>query len=633
MRQILVILFSFLAAACTGDRFVVKVDSYGTAPTKPKTYMLYSGLNGVGAGDLQFAEFARFTENALRARGYQRVNNPSDANYAIFLAYGIGEPRQTQETYSTPVMGQTGVLGGSTYGTINSFGNTATFSGYTSFIPTYGVTGYSQDTITRTEYDRFVNLEAYDSGDIARSGSNAPQVWKTNITSSGSSGDLRAVFPVMVAAAVDKIGSSSGGKITKRIFDTDQSVKMVKGEIASGTSGTNALSPSQSQYSHVQTQSNSAATSITNQLDSYRGWSIGKLDGVQGFTGCYAMNDNSVKLGLPMSIMIEKGRYDDAILSVRHDGKAVPKGTAGNITLGSLQLNNLPVATLTGDEAFAPLRLTSDVRNALQSRGLISWDVNENYAYVLPEAPELINRLFMCADAPNLQAYKSMLGSLPSTGAVSQPKIDFVGGQDGLTNEQRYKLARQIQQYQTENSSESKGTKLSGGKQQLSKSTQEDVSVNTSLMVVDINERDRFSTLVPTEWQIQMVQNMGQPVQCSAALRTFHGEVVSFDVPLNGPKNAIPSFTYYKSWKHEGNLFNTPVTLSIGRTDIARKVSMSDRSYINAGLKSNELNDLLTAAETGTSLEVIINGSHWFYFNRQSGVGRVMSECIEEGTR
>ena len=227
------------------------------------------------------------------------------------------------------------------------------------------------------------------------------------------------------------------------------------------TNQSNITSKSASQSGRLKSTKSPIGKTISNDLDSYAGWSIGKLDGVNGFTGCYAMNNNSVKLGLPMSIMIEKGRYDNAILSVRHDGKAVPKSKVGNITLGELQLNNLPVASLTGKEAFAPLRLTSEVRNALQSLGLISWDVNDNYAYVLSEAPELINRLEKCADADNFQAYKRWLGAQSSSSSSNQPVIDFVSGQDGLTNEQRYNLARQILDYKDANKAETSSFKSS----------------------------------------------------------------------------------------------------------------------------------------------------------------------------
>lgn len=185
--------------------------------------------------------------------------------------------------------------------------------------------------------------------------------------------------------------------------------------------------------------------------DVFNGWSIAKLDKVQGFTGCFAMNINSAQQGLPLSIMIEKGRYDKAILSVRHDGKASPNSDVGTVRLAALELKNLPMRSLTGSEALTPLDLTSEVRNALETRGLLSWDVNHQYAFVLPEAPNLIRRLIQCADASSFSTYLSMVSSDLNNSSSSAVGIDFVGGDDGLTNEQRYKLARQILEYKQEN--------------------------------------------------------------------------------------------------------------------------------------------------------------------------------------
>lgn len=187
--------------------------------------------------------------------------------------------------------------------------------------------------------------------------------------------------------------------------------------------------------------------------DVFNGWSIAKLDKVQGFTGCFAMNINSAEQGLPLSIMIEKGRYDKAILSVRHDGKASPTSDVGTVRLAALELKNLPMRSLTGSEALTPLDLTPEVRNALETRGLLSWDVNHQYAFVLPEAPNLIQRLIQCADAPTFSSYRSMILTNSNQSSSPSMAIDFAGGNDGLTNEQRYKLARQILEFKEQNKS------------------------------------------------------------------------------------------------------------------------------------------------------------------------------------
>jgi len=56
------------------------------------------------------------------------------------------------------------------------------------------------------------------------------QLWRTQITSSGSSGDLRRVFPVLVAASVPYLGRNSGQKVKVELRESDDEVLQIKGE-------------------------------------------------------------------------------------------------------------------------------------------------------------------------------------------------------------------------------------------------------------------------------------------------------------------------------------------------------------------------------------------------------------------
>ena len=55
------------------------------------------------------------------------------------------------------------------------------------------------------------------------------QLWKTTVTSSGSSGDLRQVFPILVAAAKPHIGSNTGKKVKVILSEGDKRVTEIKG--------------------------------------------------------------------------------------------------------------------------------------------------------------------------------------------------------------------------------------------------------------------------------------------------------------------------------------------------------------------------------------------------------------------
>ena len=54
-------------------------------------------------------------------------------------------------------------------------------------------------------------------------------LWKTNITSTGSSGDLRLVFPVLVGAAADHLGTNTGHQVVVELGEDDIRVRRVKG--------------------------------------------------------------------------------------------------------------------------------------------------------------------------------------------------------------------------------------------------------------------------------------------------------------------------------------------------------------------------------------------------------------------
>ena len=55
------------------------------------------------------------------------------------------------------------------------------------------------------------------------------QVWKTNVISTGSSNDLRLVFPYMAIAMKPYIGSNTGRKIEAEILADDPQVIQLRG--------------------------------------------------------------------------------------------------------------------------------------------------------------------------------------------------------------------------------------------------------------------------------------------------------------------------------------------------------------------------------------------------------------------
>lgn len=224
-------IFSSLSgcASLHPTRFSVSVDSLASPEAKTKKrYVLMPGGKGIDASDLEFQEFSKQVEVVLAEQGFTKVPEFKNADVAIFLAYSIGDPKTYQYTYSVPTWGQTGVSSSRTYGTVSSYGGVGTYSGTTTYTPTYGITGSTTQIGTNTVYSRFLTLNAYDVPTFIKD-EKMLQVWKTSVVSTGSSGDLRLVFPYLAAAMSPYVGTNTGRRLELEIPENDPRVQNIRG--------------------------------------------------------------------------------------------------------------------------------------------------------------------------------------------------------------------------------------------------------------------------------------------------------------------------------------------------------------------------------------------------------------------
>ncbi|MEZ7493849.1 hypothetical protein QO198_20120 [Pseudoalteromonas distincta] len=215
--------------ASTQPSFTVSVDSLAS-PTADshKTYILIPGNEGILETDLQFKEYESYLVRVLNSQGYTPANSGDEADLAIILSYGIGEPQSHKYSYSLPTWGQTGVSSSNTYGTATTYGNTTSVNTSTTYTPTYGVTGSTNHTGTSITYHRYALITGYDYAKFKQTKAEI-QLWKTTISSVGSSGDLRRVFPVLIAASAPYLGTNTGQIIPVSIKESDSAVITVKG--------------------------------------------------------------------------------------------------------------------------------------------------------------------------------------------------------------------------------------------------------------------------------------------------------------------------------------------------------------------------------------------------------------------
>jgi hypothetical protein len=74
---------------------------------------------------------------------------------------------------------------------------------------------------------RYMFVDALD-GKAYRTDSKMVSVWRTDVMSRGSSGDLRRVFPVLVVAATPHFGKNTKERISLDISETDKRLEEMR---------------------------------------------------------------------------------------------------------------------------------------------------------------------------------------------------------------------------------------------------------------------------------------------------------------------------------------------------------------------------------------------------------------------
>jgi hypothetical protein len=143
-------------------------------------------------GSLEHASYAQMVSAELKRHGMVEVAESHQAAVAVFIRYGIDNGTQVRSTY--PIIGQTGVAGSTTTGTVNRFGSMASVNATTTYTPTYGVVG--SGTRTDTIYKRFFDLEVVEMASL--SSGTPKKLYEGKALSSGSSPQLARVMPYMV---------------------------------------------------------------------------------------------------------------------------------------------------------------------------------------------------------------------------------------------------------------------------------------------------------------------------------------------------------------------------------------------------------------------------------------------------
>lgn len=112
-------------------------------------------------GSLVWRAYAGQVADKLQEHGLERAERSSDANYAVFINYSVGEDRTT--VGSVPMYGQTSP---STTQTTTTMVNGRPFTSTTTTPATYGITGYSARS--STVYGRRVKMVMTTAGGVLK---------------------------------------------------------------------------------------------------------------------------------------------------------------------------------------------------------------------------------------------------------------------------------------------------------------------------------------------------------------------------------------------------------------------------------------------------------------------------------
>jgi len=196
IKSIFIVFVIILFSGCaTKPKYIVDINSIGSTHGKVK-YVLIPASKSISSADLEFQEYSKYIDKALKKKGFIKTNL-QNADIVIFFKYGISKPKQYTKTFLLPITSQDG------------------FRGYRSGIKTYIL-------FTRYYELNAVDLKYYNSTHKYK------QLWKTVVSSSGSSGDLRRVFPVLVAASEKYIAVNTRHIIEVEIYENDKKVLSLK---------------------------------------------------------------------------------------------------------------------------------------------------------------------------------------------------------------------------------------------------------------------------------------------------------------------------------------------------------------------------------------------------------------------
>ena len=228
--KLLILLIASTALSACATRLTVQVDAIADPTDKPQG-MHYVWVNQNPGGhneDLFFKEFRAYFAPLLAAKGYQAVEKRADAQIEIRFQYGVSEGRTSFYTFTRPIYAITGGETVTYTETKTDTSGTTTTKGTVSIPIHHQYVGTVLESQSVTEFTSTAVLEAYRleqaTGQAAKDG----VLWKTMISSTSSSNDLRAIMPALATAAAPYLAGNSGTQQTVRLKWDDPQIQQIR---------------------------------------------------------------------------------------------------------------------------------------------------------------------------------------------------------------------------------------------------------------------------------------------------------------------------------------------------------------------------------------------------------------------
>jgi hypothetical protein len=208
-------------------------DTSLTPPTK--RYVLINANKDGNEDDLFFREFSAYFVEILADKGYQQVDSRDAADIEILFQYAVSDGRTGIHTFTHPIYE---AIGGQTITftetKTDSSGTTTTTKGSVHVPLQYQHVGTAVESHSYTVFTSSVALEAYlvNGAKTADKGGAPKVLWKTVVSSTSESNDLRAIMPVLATAASPYLTDNSGAQISVKMKVDDPKVLATKARAA-----------------------------------------------------------------------------------------------------------------------------------------------------------------------------------------------------------------------------------------------------------------------------------------------------------------------------------------------------------------------------------------------------------------